>query len=254
MESRTESWFVSDVHVNDVRERNGENLLRFLLFLEQRQSEFSLYLLGDIFDIWVADHAAFAEKYEPIIASLRRLKNKTRRILFIEGNHDVHIHRFFRDQLGIEVAVEAQFIYEQGLQIRLEHGDLINTEDAAYLRYRRFIRSGFMKFLAHILPGSFWRWLGERASRTSRGYSASTRLEHSEEMRAMIRAHSRRVYAERPFDAIITGHMHVRDHEKLEIDGKKIESFNLGSWLGGEMPILHLKNQQFSWYEFTEKN
>ena len=248
-----EAWFISDVHVKDLRERNGQNLLRFLHFLETRVEELgpqqlSLYLLGDIFDLWIADHQVFVDKYKEVIEILQRLKSKTIKIVFIEGNHDVHIDRFFRDVLGFEVHVEAQIVYEQGLRIRIEHGDLINLQDRAYQRYRSFIRSFALRWLAHVLPGRIWLRIGERASQTSRKFSAEARNEQEGLLRNMIRQHAEKLAKDQNIDVVISGHMHVKDDVELTVGNHRIRSINLGSWLDGETPALCLRDQKFSWY------
>lgn len=137
-----DAWFVSDIHLKSVEERNGKILLRFLRsLLAQEPAQTHLFLLGDIFDLWVGGHQYFAKKFQPLIEVLSELKKAGTKITFVEGNHDVHIEGFFRDKLGIEVFVEAQYYEIDGVTVRVEHGDLINLEDLTYLKYRSFIRS-----------------------------------------------------------------------------------------------------------------
>ena len=62
----------------------------------------------------------------------------------------------------------------------------------------------------------------------------------------MIRRYAETTYETRPFDLIITGHMHIRDDYTFERDGKKIRSVNLGSWFD-EPLIFHLTDAGSEW-------
>ena len=43
------AYFISDIHLDNMQERNGEILLRFLHSLAAQEKVPDLYLLGDIF-------------------------------------------------------------------------------------------------------------------------------------------------------------------------------------------------------------
>lgn len=243
------AWFLSDIHLKSAKGRNGEILLRFLHFLEaQNPHEHSLYLLGDIFDLWVGGHEYFAKKFSPIVESLGRLRQKGMKIVFIEGNHDLHIDRYFSKKLGIPVFVEAQYFDIHGLRVRLEHGDLMNLDDQAYLRYRSVVRHPLVRPLANFLPGSFWNRLGNKASEKSRKVSAKYHNENRDQLIQMIRGHAHRVLREEaPFDIIVSGHMHVFDEYEVVEGAKKAFSYNLGSWMEPEVKVLCLNQQSPEW-------
>ena len=70
------AWFVSDIHIRDINERNSVRLLRFLRFLATDSQTTHLFLLGDIFDLWVGDSNVFQTKFQAIIDELAALKKK----------------------------------------------------------------------------------------------------------------------------------------------------------------------------------
>jgi UDP-2,3-diacylglucosamine hydrolase len=88
-----------------------------------------------------------------------------------------------------------------------------------------------MEFLGHYLPGLFWQWLAKKYSQKSRARSAHYRQQNQEEIRSMIRQHALRSFSERPFDLIVSGHMHVFDDFSFTQNGQQFRSINLGSWL-----------------------
>lgn len=244
-----EAWFISDIHLKSLEERNGQILLRFLHSLRDKDPyRTQLFMLGDIFDLWVGGHDYFGRKFQSLMDAIREQTARGMKVTFIEGNHDVHVENYFEKKLGVEVFVEAQYRQIDGLQLRLEHGDLINLEDEAYLRYRRIIRNPYIKPLGEILPGQFWDYLGERASKKSRARSSDYRKINEEKLVELIRQHAVKVYEQdKPFDVIISGHMHVLDDHQMMVKEKQIRSINLGSWLEDEVKALRLSDGAFEW-------
>ena len=238
------AYFVSDIHLESLEERNGQSLLRFLHSVAADEVVSDVFWLGDIFDFWLSGHDVFVKKYEALWAPLRTLKKRGARLVYFEGNHDLHLKPFFEKDLGFEVYTDCRYEVLGGRVVRLEHGDLINQEDLKYLRWRAFARHPFVEPLAHLLPGSFWKKVGESLSMKSRQKSRHYRHENEETIRKMIHHHAHRAYQERAFDLIISGHMHVKVDETLEIEGKKVRNINLGSWLEPHPEILLLETGQ----------
>lgn len=240
-------YFVSDIHLETMQERNGQNLLRFLHSIAAEEKVCDLYFLGDIFDFWLSGHRVFVKKFEPLWTPLRTLKKRGSRLVYFEGNHDLHLKPFWQKNLGFEIYTSAKYETILGHRVRIEHGDLINLEDEAYLKWRAFTRNPFVTPWAHILPGRFWERVGEKLSAKSRGRSRQYRHQNEEAIRQMIHKHALRSYQEIPFDILISGHMHVRVDETLQIDGRNVRNINLGSWLEPDPQVLCLENNKISW-------
>jgi UDP-2,3-diacylglucosamine hydrolase len=239
--------FLSDIHLRSLEERNGQTLLRFLNSLEAQTGPApAIFLLGDIFDLWVSKHKVFVRRYDALLQTLARLKAKGSRIIFFEGNHDLHLAPYWEKVLGAEVYVSASIFSVGGLRIRCEHGDEINREDEAYLKLRAFLRHPVTAFFGHTIPGGFWDYVGNKASHQSRKRSSIQREDSEEKLRLLIRAHGERVWEEDPFDAIVSGHLHIRDDWIFQKNGKAIRSFNLGSW-SDDIQVLILERGQWNW-------
>lgn len=243
-----EAWFISDIHLKTAEERNGQILLRFLRSLLQgNPQQIHLFLLGDIFDLWIGGGSHFAKKFAPLMRALEDLKKAGVRITYIEGNHDVYIESYFQKKLGIEVFIDPQYYMIDGLRVRVEHGDLINPNDLKYLKYRAIIRHPALKPLANLVPARLWDYVGDRASRRSRGRSGHYRARNEEQLVTMIHTHSEKAYLEKPFDMIISGHMHVFADRVMPVNGHEIRSINLGSWFEERIKILRIKDGQAEW-------
>lgn len=240
------SYFISDIHIKSLDE-NSSRLLLFFLKEVWPKSPGDVYLLGDIFDIWVSDHSIFINRYQPIIDELKKIKLLGHKIVYFEGNHDLHLKKYWQQVLGFEVFFDVGYFEIEGKVFRLEHGDLINLQDETYQKWRKFLRSPLMVTLGARLPGAFWNFLAEKYSHQSRKMSSVYREQRIAEIISMIRVHAPRAYQEKKFDYIISGHMHVVDDFETALDNvNKIRSINLGTWLDGAK-ILKYENNRFTW-------
>ena len=225
------AYFVSDLHITSP---DSERARLFVTFLESlhRDGEVSrLYLLGDIFDLWAADHDYFVQRHAPIVERISRLVDAGVEVHYFEGNHDLHLDAYWGRKLGVEVHEGPVYTDFGPWQLRLEHGDQMDPDDKGYRFLRWFLRTPVMRFLIFHLPGSFVAWLGNRASETSRAYTSGTKTISRSDAAAKIRAHAVRAYAARPFDLIVSGHVHVRDDYRAPEAEGGFRSINLGSWL-----------------------
>lgn len=236
------AWFVSDIHLRDINERNSVILLRFLHSILEDSDTTHLFLLGDIFDLWVGDSDVFQTKFQALVDVIATLKQKGVEVVYFEGNHDLHVKNFWEEKFSIPVHVDFKVLPLGPFQVRMEHGDFINPDDTAYLKYREVIRSPQMQKVAQWLPGIVLDELGIRASKLSRKKSSYERRNSEAELRQMIREFALSKFQETPFDLIITGHMHIRDEFEFEAGGKKRVSVNLGSWF--EEPCALLLTEQ----------
>ncbi|MNL27654.1 hypothetical protein D3C87_1492560 [compost metagenome] len=101
--------------------------------------------------------------------------------------------------------------------------------------------------MGNLIPGQVWDYVGNRASKKSRARSGEYRVRNEEQLALMIRSHAEKVYFEKPFDLIISGHMHVFDDHVINIDGKKVRSVNLGSWFEKEVKVFSIIDGNPQW-------
>ncbi|NIV17719.1 MAG: hypothetical protein GWN47_04755 [Woeseiaceae bacterium] len=223
--------FVSDIHITSPECPRGQLFASFLRTLSGGQELTHLYLLGDIFDLWVADHRYFVDRYHEIIAELRRLRAEGVEVIYFEGNHDLHLRSYWSDRLGVAVHAGPVYVRHGETRLRIEHGDQMDPDDKGYRFLRWFLRTPPVRWLICNLPGAVIRRIGERASAASREYTSQTKTIESDEAVAKIRSHAKKAFDERPFDIILSGHVHVRDDCELEGRSGTFRSVNLGSWL-----------------------
>jgi UDP-2,3-diacylglucosamine hydrolase len=192
-------------------------------------------LVGDIFDLWVGGDKFFARRYPEVVSLVSQLKAKAVEVIYFEGNHDLHLQKFWSDELGCQVFTAPRYFDLGRARVRVEHGDQMNPDDKGYLLLRAFLRTGFMESVVRILPGSVIQAIGNSMSRSSRKWtSSSIKARDDEAIRKMIRAHAMQVFEDdEPFDFIVSGHVHTRDDFSWQdvSSGRTARSVNLGCWL-----------------------
>ncbi|HMN68406.1 MAG TPA: UDP-2,3-diacylglucosamine diphosphatase [Bdellovibrionales bacterium] len=218
--------FVSDIHIKSAQD---PKCVRFIEFLQKAREiqPGHLFLVGDIFDLWIADRAYFVEGYRDVIAELKALHDAGTEIHYFEGNHDLDLKRFWEDRMGFRVHDGPAYFDLDGWRVRVEHGDQMDPDDSGYLFLRWLLRTWPMRRLGRYLPNSSVRMIGERASHASRDYTSNVKVASDDQAIVKIRSHAIRAYREKPFDLIVSGHVHVLENSRQE----NFACVNLGTWL-----------------------
>ncbi|MNL58282.1 hypothetical protein D3C87_1819090 [compost metagenome] len=127
-------------------------------------------------------------------------------------------------------------------------------QDEAYLKYRSIIRNPWIKRIGlTLIPGKFWDYLGQKASHKSREHSGNYRQVNEANLSSMIRGHAERVYDnEKPFDLVVSGHMHIIDDFKFKRGEREVRSVNLGSWFEYPIKAFAILNGVPQWVELPE--
>ena len=89
--------FVSDVHLSDKRENKVELFLAFLRLVQEKCE--ALYILGDLFDLWLGDDDDTAP-HPDIITALRAVSDNGVALYIALGNRDFLIGGKFCERTG----------------------------------------------------------------------------------------------------------------------------------------------------------
>ncbi len=145
-----EALFLSDLHLAAERPRVTR---RFLDLLAGRAREAEvLYILGDLFDVWVGDDDS-GEPIPAVISALKALTATGVACRFMAGNRDFLVGEGFAAATGCTLMGDAERIDLAGIPTLLMHGDLLCTDDTAYQAFRARIRQpeAISAFLARPL-------------------------------------------------------------------------------------------------------
>ncbi len=225
------AYFVSDLHIGSPTDSRAELFLKFLGQLRSGENVSHLFLMGDVFDLWVAAHSYFIDRYQIITDEIVRLRDDGVEIHYFEGNHDLYLRHYWGEQIGLTVH-EGPAFFDLGHQtVRIEHGDQMDPDDRGYRFLRWFLRTPPLKFLMPRLPGGLVVAIGRKSSQSSRVYTSQPKPISRDDPVRKIRTHAQKVYDEMPFNLIISGHVHVRDQYLVQDGQIAFKSVNLGTWL-----------------------
>ncbi len=218
------AYFISDIHIVEASDQRGLLFLKFLKSISVFNCT-HLFLVGDIFDLWISDHTYFVDRFKLILDELQRLQSENVQIHYFEGNHDLYLDRYF-SKIGIHVHTQAEY-FDLGLKIRVEHGDQMDPSDRGYHFLRWLLRTKVVVWMAHHLPGALVAWLGQTLSQQSRTYTSTIKSVPSEHNLRALKQHAQMSYDKKPFDLMISGHVH--EQADFRIGGARV--INLGTWL-----------------------
>ncbi|PVV15171.1 MAG: UDP-2,3-diacylglucosamine diphosphatase [gamma proteobacterium symbiont of Ctena orbiculata] len=133
----TQQLFISDLHLSIERMDQVQLFLRFLT--DRAPKADHLYILGDLFDAWVGDDYE-APPIPSIKQAMRRLSQSGTRLWLMQGNRDFLIGDDFCRDTGATLLQDPTRVDLYGSPTLLMHGDLLCTDDQAYMEFRREIR------------------------------------------------------------------------------------------------------------------
>jgi UDP-2,3-diacylglucosamine hydrolase len=131
-----EYLFISDCHLDPRRPEVSAALIQFLR--SRAASARHLYILGDLFEVWLGDDDP-ADDHQQVIAALRELAACCE-IFFIAGNRDFLLGENFAARVGMKLLREPHFLQLEQSRVMLMHGDTLCTDDHEYQEFRTMVR------------------------------------------------------------------------------------------------------------------
>lgn len=135
--------FISDMHLADERPELTQLFLNFLQ--TQAVHADALYILGDMFELWIGDDYK-TNTSQTVCDALQQLSHTGVPIYFMHGNRDFLIGKKFARAAGITLLPDKYIINLYGTKTLLMHGDTLCTRDIDYLKFRRKVRNKIIQF------------------------------------------------------------------------------------------------------------
>ena len=145
-------FFISDIHLDESRPDITETF--FLLLQKAKTHAERLYILGDLFEVWVGDDAQ-TELHRDVADKLYQLSQKIP-VYFLPGNRDFLVGDSYLKQAGMQRLNDPQVINVYGVSTLLTHGDSLCTADRLHQWFRRITNNRWTKKIFLLLPLS-WR-------------------------------------------------------------------------------------------------
>lgn len=233
--------FISDLHLSPEHPRLVDGFKHLLQVYQGKVNQ--LYILGDWFNAWIGDDND-SPWLDELVAAMQQVTQHGCQIYFLPGNRDFALGQVFLDRFGGQLLSEPTVILSGNLHIRLEHGDLLCTDDVKYQRFRRIIRHPLLVAFLRRTPLAFRKKIADLARQKSK-------QKHSNTPSYIMDVNEQAVQAALDgFDMLIHGHTHrpaIHDYAA----GK--QRIVLGDWREqtGEAAIALLTQGQLTlsyWY------
>ena len=130
--------FISDIHLS---ENNPHLINTFKTFLNESKKTCShLFILGDLFEIWIGDDDDNSFNQEVKKALIDFTSNGPKTFL-MHGNRDFLLGETFANEVGISLLSDPYTLDINGMKTILSHGDFLCTDDTDYIDFRNKVRS-----------------------------------------------------------------------------------------------------------------
>lgn len=226
------TWLVSDVHLSAERPAVTQAFCYWLRHTVTGAK--ALYLLGDIFEVWLGDDvlaqplaAQIMPEVARVVAALRALADAGTALYAMHGNRDFLLGSQFATACGLQLLPDPTLINLAGQRVLLSHGDTLCTEDTAYQAFRLTVRDPQWQqnFLAQ--PFEQRQAYAAQARAQSRQNKATQALDimdvHADAVAALLRAHA---YP----PVLLHGHTHRPAVHHGMVDGHAFVRMVLGDW------------------------
>lgn len=130
--------FISDLHLSPELPRTLSALQQYL---DRGQAD-ALFILGDLFEVWVGDDSA-AQPFEAACVSMLAAAARRRPLYVMRGNRDFLLGPAFFEATGAIDLPDPVALHAPGIcaePLLLSHGDALCLADTAYQQFRAQVR------------------------------------------------------------------------------------------------------------------
>jgi len=215
--------FVSDLHLAADRPETTRLFIRFLE-TQARQAR-AVYVLGDLFEVWLGDDMILPD-YQPAIAAMKALSDSGVPLFLMHGNRDFFMGEHLMQLCGATLLDDPTEIDLDGMPTLLMHGDTLCTDDLEYMKFRAMVRNP--QWQNQVLAKSPAERLAlakqfREVSKTETGNKAENIMDVNQaEVERMFSAHS--------VKQLIHGHTHRPAIHELKINNQNVQRIVLGDW------------------------
>ncbi len=219
---RVRAAWISDVHLGT----RGANAAALLDFLRDYEVE-TLYLVGDLIDIWQLRRGIYwPQQHNDVIQKILRKSRKGTRVVYIPGNHDDLLAKFYGAYGNIIVQKHAIHRFTDGRRMLIIHGHELDTI-VQNVKWLAFVGDVGYQFLLSLNPAiNFVR------RRFGRGYwslSAYAKKRVKDAVSFVGRFEEEIVRYAKKFsvDAVLCGHIHSAAIREIGA----VTYYNCGDWV-----------------------
>lgn len=217
------TMLIADLHLTGERSATVELFQRFLKDEASRSRR--LYILGDLFDVWIGDDDR-TEPIPQILKAMSDLASSGTELFLARGNRDFLIGDSFCRETGCALLPDATVVDLSGVATLLMHGDLLVTDDLDYQRERVNLRSD--EFRHNFLSKPLSERVVKAAGMRQQSREAQSGLPHNS--MEVNQQTVERYLRENGCRQLIHGHTHRPVTHDFKLDGRAAKRIVLAEW------------------------
>lgn len=216
--------FIADLHLSENYRQVTEAFFAFLD--KEAQGIDALYILGDMFEVWIGDdeHTPLMDEVAQKLTAYAQLNNTP--IYYIHGNRDFMIGKRYAKQASMTLLPEHHEIDLYGVKTLIMHGDTLCLFDKNYQRMRKVIHNPLLQFIFNCLPLSLRKRIGWKI----RTASQSKKVYKNVEMMGVTQSEVLRLMEQHKVQRLIHGHTHQAKIHNIEVNGSNAQRLDVGDW------------------------
>jgi UDP-2,3-diacylglucosamine hydrolase len=215
--------FISDLHLSAERP-DIINLFQAFLHEEAEKAD-ALYILGDLFEVWVGDDAVQPEM-QVVLDNLAELTGNNIPVYVMVGNRDFLLGSDFEKMTGCKLIPDPSVINLYGTNTLLMHGDTLCTDDVEYQKFRAQVRTPQWREMMLAKTAE------ERIQFASeaRARSKARTKEKAEEIMDVNASAVAEAFQSHGITRLIHGHTHRPAIHESTVGNKTVTRIVLGDW------------------------
>jgi len=237
------SLFISDLHLDPDRTNIVDLFCQFCQ--SHCQQADALYILGDLFEVWVGDDNESAFN-QVIIKQLEQLSYHNTDVYIMHGNRDFLLGSEFAKQAKCTYLEDPSLKNLYGKSYLMMHGDTLCTQDTEYQKFRELVRSNEWQadFLSKPLTER------KKIAADLRQKSKLETLNKSEMIMDVDQTTVHTVMNQQPCDYLIHGHTHRKAKHQVKLTAATKQRFVLGDWYeSGSCIKVSVQGPEFALFE-----
>jgi UDP-2,3-diacylglucosamine hydrolase len=128
--------FISDLHLY---EAEPETFSTWQRYMAQTPAD-AVFILGDLFEVWVGDDAALPGSFEARCVGVLREAASHAQLFFMHGNRDFLVGQHLMAQCRATLLDDPTVLVFGGQRWLLTHGDALCLDDIDYMQFRAHVR------------------------------------------------------------------------------------------------------------------
>jgi UDP-2,3-diacylglucosamine hydrolase len=215
--------FISDLHLSPERPDMVALFLEFMA--NQVQDSEALYILGDLFEVWVGDDYC-PEELNLALLALKNYSDTGKNLFVLHGNRDFLMGENFEKLTGCQLLPDPSIIDLHGTQTLITHGDELCIDDVEYMKFRDLVRdkNWQQEFLAKPIEERI------EFAKKARAESSMKTQQKPMDLMDVNQDAVEQLMLKHNVNLMIHGHTHRLNTHKFNVGDKSMTRIVLGDW------------------------